>query len=142
MNYVQDVWLFIKMIALFRLCQTYVYDFRVAIGPSMLPTISTQGDLLLIDRCTPRLNGYRIGDIIILKNPYMPHRNLCKRIVGTAGGQVECEGQFYAVPEGHVWVEGDNKQQSLDSRAFGPVSSSLILGKVALKLWPQVSSYW
>ena len=37
---------------------------------------------------------------------------------------------------GHVWLEGDNKEMSLDSRDYGPVPKGLITGKVFLTFWP------
>jgi inner membrane protease subunit 2 len=40
------------------------------------------------------------------------------------------------VPEGHCWVEGDNKTSSLDSRSFGPIPLGLIQGRVTRVMWP------
>ena len=37
---------------------------------------------------------------------------------------------------GHVWLEGDNKEMSLDSRDYGPVPKGLITGKVFFTFWP------
>ena len=42
------------------------------------------------------------------------------------------------VPSGHVWLEGDNKEFSMDSRAFGPISEGLVTGKVLYKIWPKL----
>jgi inner membrane protease subunit 2 len=38
------------------------------------------------------------------------------------------------VPYGHVWVEGDNWRESLDSRHYGPITKGLVLGK-AVGIW-------
>lgn len=38
------------------------------------------------------------------------------------------------VPYGHVWLEGDNEEKSLDSRDFGPVSRALLTGR-AMRFW-------
>ena len=35
-----------------------------------------------------------------------------------------------------IWVEGDNKKNSMDSREFGPVSEGLIAGVFKIKIWP------
>ncbi|WP_067729763.1 signal peptidase I [Oceanobacillus damuensis] len=40
------------------------------------------------------------------------------------------------VPEGHLFVMGDNRQDSLDSRSFGFISIDQLVGKVDVKYWP------
>lgn len=40
------------------------------------------------------------------------------------------------VPRGHVWVEGDNSANSMDSRQYGPIPLGLIRSRAVLRLWP------
>mmetsp|Transcript_5328 Transcript_5328/g.11745 ORF Transcript_5328/g.11745 Transcript_5328/m.11745 type:complete len:166 (+) Transcript_5328:238-735(+) len=40
------------------------------------------------------------------------------------------------VPDGHIWVEGDNPWNSSDSRNYGAVPASLITGRVLCRIWP------
>ena len=46
------------------------------------------------------------------------------------------ESSLEIVPDGHLWVEGDNSINSADSRTYGPVPSGLVVGKVWLRVWP------
>jgi signal peptidase I len=41
-----------------------------------------------------------------------------------------------AIGEGHVWVMGDNRNRSSDSRVFGPIKDSKIVGRAILRIWP------
>jgi len=45
-------------------------------------------------------------------------------------------GTRIVVPRGHVWLEGDNAQDSTDSRAYGPVPTALVRGRVFARVWP------
>lgn len=100
------------------------------------------------------------GDIVILKRPGQPDGdNLVKRVVALPGEQIEIRnGVTYVngqpldepyvvnhdrysmppqtVPSGRVFVMGDNRPNSNDSRAFGPVSISDLVGRVWLRYWP------
>jgi signal peptidase I len=42
----------------------------------------------------------------------------------------------YKIPSGDVYVMGDNRTQSCDSRYWGPIPQSTIVGKVDLRIWP------
>ncbi|EDO05507.1 Signal peptidase peptidase S26 family protein [Babesia bovis T2Bo] len=113
----------------------YAVDVTLTQGPSMVPTIDesraiaffVRPHLLRILRGSP-VPIYRDGDIVIAKSPTNATRRICKRVVVISP---EHRGDIM-VPEGHVWLEGDNKSNSLDSRYYGAVSSHLLLGRVFL----------
>lgn len=71
------------------------------------------------------------GDIVAVQSPEATPSVLIKRVVGLPGDVIKLrhgEGMHY-VPEGHCWLQGDNKATSRDSDAFGPVPLALVLGK-------------
>ena len=49
------------------------------------------------------------------------------------GDTVDYKNEEKKIPEGHMWIEGDCKLKSLDSREYGPVPIGLMLGKVYWK---------
>jgi signal peptidase I len=42
----------------------------------------------------------------------------------------------YTVPEGCIWVMGDNREESLDSRYFGAVPNNAVIARMMLRIWP------
>ena len=63
-------------------------------------------------------------DGLELVEPYLPE------------GTVTSDFSPVQVPEGTLWVMGDNRRGSLDSRSFGPVDRSTVVGRAVVKAWP------
>ncbi|RHY07805.1 hypothetical protein DYB25_001175 [Aphanomyces astaci] len=70
-------------------------------------------------------------------------QTVCKRIIASEGETVGLKHRYNPskielkkVPKGHVWLEGDNKHDSHDSRYYGPVPYAMIQGRVLFRLWP------
>ena len=78
------------------------------------------------------------GDVVIVKHPLREGQTICKRIRALPGDKVWVYGQVRPtiIPDGHVWLEGDNPRNSTDSRDYGPVPGALILGRALLRVWP------
>ena len=115
---------------------TYVVDLTLCTGPSMEPTLNANSDLVLLDRVSPRLGRIATGDIVVADSPTRPGETVCKRVAAVAGERVP--GSFFAdvVPPGCVWLLGDNRRNSTDSRIYGPVPTDVIKGRVVLRVWP------
>ncbi|MEW5312131.1 MAG: hypothetical protein WDW38_003781 [Sanguina aurantia] len=95
-------------------------------GPSMFPTFSGRGDIIIAEAITPTW-----GTIV--------------RVVATEGNEVtvfpdktHANVRRHRVPAGHVWVQGDNMTHSLDSRQYGPIPLALVRGRVLLQVYPFV----
>ncbi|EEY53724.1 mitochondrial inner membrane protease subunit 1, putative [Phytophthora infestans T30-4] len=107
-------------------------------GPSMLPTLNRDGDILLLDKLSPKLRKLQPGEVVIARSVSNPRRTVCKRIIAQEGDTVcvrsSSEVEFHKIPRGHVWLEGDNKYDSHDSRFYGPVPYSMLEGRVLMRV--------
>ncbi len=88
------------------------------IGPSMEPAMQT-GDYWVVWR-TKRL---RPGDAALLQHPLRPDLLIVKRLI-------------FSPEPGWWWVQGDNPHSSDDSRSFGPVAGSAMVGRVTFRYYP------
>ena len=108
----------------------------------MLPTLNIHGDIIFTEYISPRLGLLQAGDVIIATKPTDPSVTILKRIRGMSNDQIWIHPSnsshpiLYKVPQDHVWLEGDNRHQSLDSRMYGPVPLTLIRGKLWYRYWP------
>ncbi|KAG7099410.1 hypothetical protein E1B28_001263 [Marasmius oreades] len=115
-------------------------------GPSMLPTLANEGEIVIEDRLTYRLwpNSFTRGDLVILKSPIDSNRVICKRIIGLPGdticvdptGEKAPSTEHVVIPKGHIWISGDNSAYSRDSREYGPVPMALVRGRLYARVWP------
>ncbi|QIW94654.1 hypothetical protein AMS68_000172 [Peltaster fructicola] len=120
----------------------HFYEFSWAYGISMLPTINSCGDKLIISKWYRRGRGIHLGDIVSYTHPINSNQDAVKRVLGMPGDFVlrdtpgEGEGHMIQVPAGHCWVVGDNVRHSRDSRHFGPLPLALVTGKIVGVLEP------
>ncbi|KAI6132667.1 LexA/Signal peptidase [Pisolithus croceorrhizus] len=114
-------------------------------GPSMLPTFDASGEIAVESILSYRLFPDLVrGELVSLKSPLNPGRIVCKRVIGLAGDTICVDPtglkapstEHVIVPDGHVWVAGDNTSCSIDSRDYGPVSTALIRGRIVARVYP------
>lgn len=126
-------------------------------GPSMQPNLY-RGNRVVLEKISYRLHAPRRGDIVIANRPGN-EVSLIKRVIGLPGETIEVRGghtyidgqpieepwvtyfggRSYPptlIPPDHVFIMGDNRPNSRDSREIGPVSISDIEGRVWLVCWP------
>lgn len=152
-------------LAVILLVFTFLIHTNTVVGSSMYPTL-TQGDRLLVSDL-----GYEpaMGDIVIICKKTFRESPVVKRVIAVGGQTVDIDfethevfvdgrkldepyineptARFYdvtfplTVPEGSVFVMGDNRNASDDSRdsALGCVDTRYIQGKVIWRYWPIAS---
>ncbi len=127
-------------------------------GQSMEPNLH-DNQRVIIEKISYRFHPPRRGDIVVLQLPNRHSDPLIKRVVGLPGetveirgGQVLINGQVLdepyldqytyqgmpprVVPDDEIFVLGDNRGYSNDSRAFGFVPYSDIIGRAWFRYWP------
>jgi len=105
---------------------------------SMVPTLQP-GDQVLVNRFLYSGPGFgflprrqvRRGDVVLFRPPFDRRQEFVKRCVGM-GGDWHNGG---VLPPGSLWMEGDAREQSLDSRRFGAVPEAALEGRVLAVLW-------
>jgi signal peptidase I len=130
---------------------------------SMEPTLR-RDDRVLVNKLSYRLHEVNRGDVVVFARP--PGEppggidDLIKRVIALESetieardGQIRIDGMLLVetylhdgaavadfgpvtVPAGHVFVMGDNRRNSSDSRTFGPIDESSIVGRAFVLFWP------
>lgn len=144
------------------LIKTYVVQAFVIPSGSMEHTLEIN-DRVLVSKFAYRISDVKRGDVIVFKNPkQLPGEpaQLIKRVAATEGdvieavdGRLQVNGEFVdepylaagtetrelprqTVPAGTVFVLGDNRTNSKDSRYIGPIAVDTIVGKAFFRIWP------
>lgn len=155
-------------VAIALLLRTFIVEPRHVPTPSMVPTILV-GDRLYVEKLTPRFGTLKRGMIITFQATEQTGHadHLVKRLIGLSGDTVEIrEAQLYVndkavdepylaepmlsdfakitVPEGKYFVLGDNRNNSLDSRAWGFVNNEDVKGQALFIYYPfsEMGSLW
>lgn len=134
-------------------------------GASMEPNFHN-GNYLVVDVISYKLGEPHRGDVIVFHYPGNRALYYIKRVIGLPGDHISFEGgkifvnneelkevylpstletisqkpDFY-LTNGQYFVMGDNRGASFDSRSWGPLAKSDIVGAVKLRVWPPVEFY-
>ena len=153
------------------LVRTFLLAHFVVEGTSMYSTLDT-GDRVFVNKLSYRLHDPNRGDVVVLHEiTGTNQRDLIKRVIALPGEEIEivncevridglvlrepyldptvvtpgnCGGDFQAVtvPEEHVFVMGDNRPGSQDSRALGAIPYDDLVGRAFVVFWPRSSWQW
>ena len=162
-------WVIVVVVALLVafLVRTFVLAHFVVDGSSMYPTLES-GDRVFVNKMSYRLHDPNRGDVVVLHQiTGASERDLIKRVIALPGEEIEmrsctvlidgrvlnepyldpatatsCGGDIApeVVPENHVFVMGDNRGGSQDSRQLGPIDEDDLVGRAFVVFWP--SSHW
>ena len=151
-------------VALAMFIRTFIVELYVVDGPSMRPTLESE-ERLVVNKFIYRFRPPEKGEVLVFQYPRDPSRDFIKRVIATPGDTIEIrEGRVLVndqlltedyilektrseypkstVPEGRIFVMGDNRNNSEDSRFadVGFVPYDLIKGKAMIVFWP-ISAY-
>jgi signal peptidase I len=150
-------------LALALLIRTFaVQTFKIP-SESMERTLLVK-DRVLVNKLSYRVHDINRGDVVVFTRPPRETntqiKDLIKRVIALPGetvegrdGHVLIDGRLLTepylepgkvtsdfapqkVPQGMVWVMGDNRDHSLDSRFFGPIEQRTVVGRAFLRIWP------
>lgn len=154
----------VAVIVLALLFKAFLFGAYQIPSGSMEDTIEI-GDMVFSQKVSYYFHDPEPGDIVTFEDPNNEERTLIKRCIATEGqvvdlidGKVSIDGQVqnepytdekpsyelalseiqfpYTVPEDCIWVMGDNRTNSADSRAFGAIPIDSVTGKASLIYWP------
>ncbi len=143
--------------------KTFLFQAFYIPSASMAPTL-VEDDRVMVNKLSYDVGDINRGDIVVFERPSdtppSEANDHIKRVTGLAGetigaeeGQITIDGVPLAgpylppststgsfgpveVPEGHLFVMGDNRNNSGDSRVFGPIPSELVVGRAFVQVWP------
>lgn len=147
-------------VVLAMVIRTFVVEPYMVDGPSMKPTLQHQ-QRLVVNKFIYHFRAPEKGEVLIFKYPKDQSRDFVKRVIAVPGDTLEikdgnvfvngelqhedyilnkCRGDYpkVTIPEGHIFVMGDNRNNSEDSRFpdVGFVPFDLLKGKAMVVFWP------
>jgi signal peptidase I len=162
-NLVEWVAIVVGALAVALIVKTFFIQAFFIPSLSMYPTLD-EGDRVLVNKLSYKVHDIHRGDIVVFERPKgQPEsdiKDLIKRVIGLPGDTIEAkDGVVYIddkalsedylvegvttdnlprqeIPAGHIWVMGDNRGDSADSRVFGPIDEDTVVGRAFVRVWP------
>ncbi len=162
-RFISSSWEVVKTIviagAVVFLVRSFLFQPFLVSGASMEPNIQ-ESNYLIIDELTYHFREPKRGEVVVFRYPNDPSVFYIKRILGLPGEEVDVAGGVVAIDgdtvderaylkgaktfnDVHIKLEpnayfvmGDNRPNSFDSRSWGPVDRSLIVGRALVRLYP------
>ncbi|BCJ85229.1 signal peptidase I [Effusibacillus dendaii] len=163
-NKKNETWEWIKSLGIAIILALAIHQFVFAQfmvdGESMMPTMQNQ-ERLIVNKLIYHIHSPQRGEIIVFQYPSDTTKDFIKRVIGLPGDTIEVKGgKVYrngqalnepylgeptfgaygpvTVPTGKVFVMGDNRNNSKDSRdpSVGFVPDNLVVGRADLIFWP------
>jgi signal peptidase I len=162
-NLVEWVAIIVGALVVAMIVKTFLIQAFFIPSLSMFPTLD-EGDRVLVNKLSYKMHDVNRGDLVVFERPKgQPEseiKDLIKRVVALPGETIETrEGTVYIdgkqleedylvegvttenlrrqeVPAGHVFVMGDNRSDSADSRVFGTIDEDTIIGRAFIRVWP------
>lgn len=156
-------------LAIALLLRTFVIGTYYIPSESMEPTLQV-GDRVFVNQLSYKWGDVKHGQVIVFDRPGGPGRDgidvLIKRVIGIPGDVIEGrEGAVYrnaekvdegylpdgtftsdfgpvTVGEGQLWMMGDNRTNSEDSRVFGTIPIDSVVGRAFVIFWPPGDIGW
>lgn len=151
----------ISAVVLAILIRTFIFEPFIVPTPSMEQTLMV-GDKVIINKLSYNFTDVERGDVIAFHSPIEEGKELVKRAIAIEGDEISLtsEGEIFingerldegylpdgqdikylnqviTVGEDEVFVMGDNRNNSFDSRFFGNISEDKIFGKFVIIYWP------
>ena len=162
-NALEWVGIVLGALAVALVVKTFLFQAFFIPSLSMYSTLD-KGDRVLVNKLSYRLHDVGRGDLVVFERP--PNvadtgiEDLIKRVVGLEGDVVEgYDGKVFingraldedylddgiktgdfqrvTVPDDHIFVMGDNRGNSEDSRIFGAIDEDLLVGRAFVRVWP------
>lgn len=144
---------------IFLLMRQVIQNYRIE-SHSMEPNFS-EGQFILVNKLSYILGEPSRGDVVVFHNPNNKDEDYIKRVIGLPGDTLHITNQQVFINDtlldeeyiqyqirsgeelgplviepGNLFVMGDNRPNSSDSRRFGQLSQELLVGKAWLRVWP------